>query len=412
MDKKQSLRGDARWWLLGVMAISILGWLWLAPSAPDVSSSDSQAHTNTSDRIAKAADGGAETPRRTTPDSLKPNKELGALGPTLPLDTSVGTVTPFGPVVVRTNRFEPSVPISVSDTNASFRGELGSIATSASEVFRAQLVMARMGISSGSIDGKLGGQTRAAIRALQGREGLPITGALDAATLNALTPSYPLLKAYVITSDDLSRLLPIPTTWLAKSQLPRLDYESVLELVAEKFHSHPSFIQQLNPQIDWHRVVEDTTATVPNAEGVEASKRPSSIHISLSGKTLQLFDDEMHLLLHFPCSIARDKEKRPVGDLKVEKIAPNPNYTFNPDVFPESEEARQIAKKLIIQPGPNNPVGVAWISLDRPGYGIHGTPQPEQVGRTESHGCFRLANWNAELLVKLVWIGLPVQVEP
>lgn len=101
-----------------------------------------------------------------------------------------------------------------------------------------------------------------------------------------------------------------------------------------------------------------------------------------------------------------------MGELHVEKIAVNPNYTFNPEVFPESEEARQIKRKLILQPGPNNPVGVAWISLDRPGYGIHGTPQPEQVGRTESHGCFRLANWNAELLVKSVWIGMPIQVEP
>jgi lipoprotein-anchoring transpeptidase ErfK/SrfK len=57
-------------------------------------------------------------------------------------------------------------------------------------------------------------------------------------------------------------------------------------------------------------------------------------------------------------------------------------------------------------------VGVAWISLDRPGYGIHGTPQPEKVGRTESHGCFRLANWNAEYLLKIVWAGMPVYVEP
>ena len=93
-------------------------------------------------------------------------------------------------------------------------------------------------------------------------------------------------------------------------------------------------------------------------------------------------------------------------------IAPNPNYTFDPDVFPESAEGRQLKTKLVLPPGPNNPVGVAWIGLDKPGYGIHGTPSPEQVGRTESHGCFRLANWNAEYLVKLVWVGMPVYVEP
>jgi len=66
----------------------------------------------------------------------------------------------------------------------------------------------------------------------------------------------------------------------------------------------------------------------------------------------------------------------------------------------------------MLRPGPNNPVGVAWIGLDKPGYGMHGTPSPEQVGRTESHGCFRLANWDAEYLVKLVWIGMPVEIVP
>ena len=105
-------------------------------------------------------------------------------------------------------------------------------------------------------------------------------------------------------------------------------------------------------------------------------------------------------------------EKQPAGELHVSAVAPNPDYTFNPEVFPESPEAQQLKTKLVLPPGPNNPVGTAWISLDKPGYGMHGTPSPEQVGRTESHGCFRLANWNAEYLIKLVWIGMPVYVEP
>ena len=136
------------------------------------------------------------------------------------------------------------------------------------------------------------------------------------------------------------------------------------------------------------------------------------ILISLAQRHLEAFDANTNLLAHFPCSIAAKFEKRPVGELHVTAIAPNPDYTFNPEVFPESEEARQLKTKLIIPPGPNNPVGTAWISLDRPGYGMHGTPNPEQVGRTESHGCFRLANWNAEYLIKLVWVGMPVTVAP
>ena len=88
------------------------------------------------------------------------------------------------------------------------------------------------------------------------------------------------------------------------------------------------------------------------------------------------------------------------------------DYTFDPALFSESEEARTLDRKLWIPPGPNNPVGVAWIGLDLPGYGIHGTPTPEHVGRTESHGCFRLANWDARTLLGMVWVGMPVTVEP
>jgi lipoprotein-anchoring transpeptidase ErfK/SrfK len=134
--------------------------------------------------------------------------------------------------------------------------------------------------------------------------------------------------------------------------------------------------------------------------------------ISLSAKMLQVFDEKTNLLAHFPCSIAQRVEKRPAGELHVAVLAPNPNYTFDPEVFPESAEAQELGRKLILQPGPNNPVGTVWIGLDKPGYGIHGTPNPEQVGRTESHGCFRLANWNAEYLLKLAWVGMPVYVEP
>jgi lipoprotein-anchoring transpeptidase ErfK/SrfK len=136
------------------------------------------------------------------------------------------------------------------------------------------------------------------------------------------------------------------------------------------------------------------------------------IRIQLGAKTLQVFDRQTNLLAHFPCSIARQVEKRPIGVLKVECIALNPNYKFSPEIFPESEEARLLKHPLMIPKGPNNPVGTAWIGLDRPGYGIHGTPRPEDVGRTESHGCFRLANWNAEYLAQWVEVGTPVIIQP
>jgi lipoprotein-anchoring transpeptidase ErfK/SrfK len=151
---------------------------------------------------------------------------------------------------------------------------------------------------------------------------------------------------------------------------------------------------------------------IPDLDYPAASNKAAFAVIHLADKFLEAFDTETNLLAHFPCSIAANVEKRPVGELHVAVVAPNPNYTFDPDLFPESPEARQLKMKLVLPPGPNNPVGVAWIGLDKTGYGIHGTPVPEQVGRTESHGCFRLANWDAEYLSKLVWLGMPVLVEP
>ena len=280
------------------------------------------------------------------------------------------------------------------------------------DVFEAQVAMARRAISSGSIDGAIGSQTRAAIAAFQRSQKLFESGALDTNTRPQLTLDAPLLTDYAVTTDDLARLQPLGKTWLAKSQQTALDYETILELVAEKAHAHPLLIQRLNPEVNWTNVAAGTSLKIPEAHYPEPDGKAAFVVIHLAERFLEAFDAETNLLAHFPCSIGARFDKRPVGELKVKAIAPNPNYTFDPAVFPESPEAQAIGHKLILPPGPNNPVGVAWIGLDKPGYGMHGAPVPEQVGRTESHGCFRLANWDAEYLVKLVWIGMPVEVVP
>jgi lipoprotein-anchoring transpeptidase ErfK/SrfK len=278
-------------------------------------------------------------------------------------------------------------------------------------ILEAQIALARLGISSGSIDGVLGGQTRSALMAFQRKQGLPLTGVLDTNTRTALLISLPAVTEYTITSNDLARLLPVPKTWLEKSEQPRLDFESIVELLGEKAFSHPQLIRELNPSVDWDAVTAGTVVTIPQVDYPPVADKAALIRISLSDCVLEAFDEDSNLLVHFPCSIGRLAEKRPNGELHVTTVALNPNYTFDPAVYPESPEAQEVGQKLIIPPGPNNPVGVAWIGLDRPGYGIHGTPVPELVGRTESHGCFRLANWNAAYLAKLVWIGMPVDVE-
>ncbi len=303
-----------------------------------------------------------------------------------------------------------STPVGPSITNA-----VPEFATSVrfpKDILEVQIALARQGISSGCIDGKLGSQTRAALRAFQEREHVSPTGDPDAGTKGLLPLLEETFTRYTVTSNDLERLTPIGQTWLAKSQQERLDYETILELVAERGHASPGLLRSLNRGIDWTNTAAGTVITIPNVRYPRPPAKAAFVRIRLAEKTLQAFDPETNLLAHFPCSIARRVEKRPVGELFVEKLAPNPNYRFDPEVFPESAEARELGRVLMIPAGPNNPVGTAWIGLNRPGYGIHGTPRPEEVGRTESHGCFRLANWNAEYLLQLVSIGTPVLVEP
>jgi lipoprotein-anchoring transpeptidase ErfK/SrfK len=280
------------------------------------------------------------------------------------------------------------------------------------DVLEAQIALARRGISPGSIDAALGSQTREAITVFQELENLPLTAKLDADTRAKLTLDAPILTTYIVTTNDLARLQPIGKTWLEKSQQSALDFETELELAAEKSHSHPLLIEKLNPNVKWTNIPAGTVLQIPDVNYPEPSDKAAFVTIHLSENFLEAFDEDTNLLAHFPCSIAAKVEKRPVGELHVVVIAPNPNYTVDPELFPESDELQAIGHKLILPPGPNNPVGVAWIGLDKTGYGIHGTPNPEQIGRTESHGCFRLANWDAEYLLKLAWVGMPVFVEP
>jgi lipoprotein-anchoring transpeptidase ErfK/SrfK len=321
------------------------------------------------------------------------------------------------PVVLSTQVFRASlvvpeamptnaVPGSAASSNAmpawSPRG--------ATNYLEAQIALAGMGISSGSIDGVGGAQTAAALKAFQLQQGLEQTGWLDRNTRKALMLKSPPWVPYRVGPEDLLRLAPVPDTWVARSQVAGLEHETLLERLAERFQSHPALLRKLNPTVDWTQPAEGLELTVPSLPPVPA-RRAGIIRISLPGRFLRVFDTGGRLIAHFPCSIARRVEKRPVGDLQVVVTVPNPDYTWDPEVFPESPESRTVGRRLRIPPGPNNPVGIAWIGLNRSGYGIHGTPKPEEVGRTESHGCFRLANWNAELLRRMAWPGLTVRVE-
>lgn len=279
-------------------------------------------------------------------------------------------------------------------------------------ILEAQVELHRRGFSCGSIDGVRGVQTANALQSFQRSLGLVETGDLDAATREALLLTAPAITEHTFTAEQLGALRPLPETWLEKSQLDRLAHATALEFVAERYRANPRFVRARNPDVNWDELLPGTVVQVPNVSLVLLDVKAAQIHIRLAERELTITDADGRLVAHMPVSIARKVDKRPAGELHVKVIIPDPNYTFNPEVFPESEEGQQLGRRLILPPGPNNPVGVAWIGLDRPGYGIHGTPDPEKVGRTESHGCFRLANWDARTLLALVEEGMTVLVEP
>jgi len=183
-------------------------------------------------------------------------------------------------------------------------------------------------------------------------------------------------------------------------------------MLAEEHHCSPRYLMRINPSIVWSRVAEGTQVKVPNTTLPNPLGSAALIHIQLAQRLLDVYDADNNLVARFPCSIATKADKRPVGNLTITAVAEQADYTFDPANFPSSPEARTGSGKLTLRPGPNNPVGTTWLSLSKNSYGIHGTPDPEKIGRTTSLGCFRLSNWNAQRLAKMVQVGTPVRVDP
>lgn len=278
--------------------------------------------------------------------------------------------------------------------------------------FEVQVALDRLGLSPGSIDGFTGPQTQSALMVFQQREGLPISGKADAATKAKLVLKEAALVTRTITTNELARVQALGESWTAKSKQKTLTFESVLEMVAEQHHCSPRYLMRVNPTVAWNALTAGTQVKVPHTAVPLPAVQAALVHIQLGARTLDVYDGNTNIVARFPCSIATKVENRPVGNLTITAIAEKANYTFDPANFPTSPEAQANSGKLILPPGPNNPVGTTWLSLSQEGFGIHGTPDPEKIGRTTSLGCFRLSNWNAQRLAKMVRVGTPVMVDP
>ncbi len=228
---------------------------------------------------------------------------------------------------------------------------------------------------------------------------------------------------YTVGAADLAEVGPLPEDWNERAKLDRLRYPTLHECLAEKFHCTQALLARLNPGVNINGLKAGDSLTAPNLRpfpkpgslpigGKALLMRPSEpaiISINVVEKTIRVFSNPScgAQLALFHCSVAKDKQKLPGRDAVIKTMASPPNYTFDPKGWPD---VTNVDHKLTIAPGPRNPVGLAWIGLDLPGYGIHGNPKPELIGKTGSHGCFRLTNWDALALFSMAKTGMTVEI--
>ncbi|WP_407658468.1 L,D-transpeptidase family protein [Methylobacterium planeticum] len=280
---------------------------------------------------------------------------------------------------------------------------------------KVQVLLDRARFSPGAIDGRDGENLQGALSAFAVAQGLPEAKSLTPELFDKLqaTSADPVAAEYTITEDDVKGpyVEKIPPKLEEQADLKAMDYTNPREMLAERFHMSRDLLSALNPgkALDTAGTVI-TVAAVPAMErgkvkDLPKSPRVSRIEVDKASRDVRAFDKSGKLLAYYPASIGSEEKPAPDGSAKVKGVAFEPSYTYNPKYKFAGVKSKS---KFSIHPGPNNPVGVVWIDLSIPSYGIHGTPEPEKVGKTESHGCIRLTNWDARDLALHVERGATV----
>ena len=279
-----------------------------------------------------------------------------------------------------------------------------------SKTLALQIALDRHGFSCNTIDGQWGRKSQVALATYCAVNGYAVPPTPEMARDILFPRERNLFRVETVTQREHDALVRIPATPEGKAALKAMGYETIMEMYAERGHLTEGALRRLNPGVAWPNPPVGTRVKIPDfANGQDpASHKASVLRVTLSRFEITAFDEKGRLIALFPCSIAADKAKLPSeGELQVTTLIPNPDYTYTPERV--SKDGRIVRR--LFPPGPNNPVGTSWMGLTLPGYGIHGTPRPERIGCAESHGCFRLANWNAVRLRRMCEAGTSVVVE-
>jgi lipoprotein-anchoring transpeptidase ErfK/SrfK len=283
---------------------------------------------------------------------------------------------------------------------------LPAVAGAREDVAALQILLDRYGSSPGVIDGRFGSNVDRAIVAFRRITGKNLKSTDTALIKQLLAESGgDPFTTYTLTAEDVAGpyVAAVPEDYGEKAKLDKLTYTSVTEALAERFHMDEAYLKALNPEANFSRV--GTIVHVANI-GQNLAGKVARITADKANTQVLAYDAYNKLIAAYPASIGSSDTPSPVGTHEVSRIAFNPEYTYNPKLnFKQGNND----KILTIPPGPNGPVGTIWIALDKPTYGVHGTPEPSKIGKTQSHGCVRLTNWDANELAKMVTAGVTVE---